>query len=234
MKSDLDLLIAEYAREKSKLQEQVDECLQQGHYLEADLLSRALQNVNEELRTLTNLENRNYDEIERLKSRIALYEERLTGKSNWSESAYDQFYERKLQQMRAELEVLKVESEEFHLDSQVIYDLLMDMCKGNTRGFKMQLIKKANFYLRVSLLQASTLELAFTPSQQLNDAYLLNTREKAKLKIIGFHENDGSFTMQVLNFHVAKANSVIEVLARVVFEAFYFKIFDKVVNIEVG
>lgn len=226
MKSDLDILIDEYLEERKFVKDQIDDFVKEWNFLEAHYLSIGLSDINRQLQTLQNFKDPYRQEVESLTRRIKSYEKNLLG---IPKDRLDQF----LQEMKEELDALKKKEIPFRLDTQEIYDLLMDMCRGQAKGFKMNLMEDENLYLKVLLKPSSQLNLSFTPMDQLKSIYLLNDEHKAKLKVIGFQERDTVLTMEIEEFNPTKMNYVIEILARIVFEAFFYKMFEKVIDLEV-
>ena len=226
MKSDLDILIDEYLEERKFVKDQIDDFVKEWNFLEAHYLSIGLRDINRQLQTLQNFKDPYRQEVESLTRRIKSYEKNLLG---IPKDRLDQF----LQEMKEERDTLKKKEIPFRLDTQEIYDLLMDMCRGQAKGFKMNLMEDENLYLKVLLKPSSQLNLSFTPMDQLKSIYLLNDEHKAKLKVIGFQERDTVLTMEIEEFNPTKMNYVIEILARIVFEAFFYKMFEKVIDLEV-
>ncbi len=226
MKPDLDILIDEYLEERKFVKAQIDDFVKEWNFLEAHYLSIGLRDINRQLQTLQNFKDPYQQEVESLTRRIKSYEKNLLG---IPKDRLDQF----LQELKDELDTLKKKEIPFRLDTQEIYDLLMDMCRGQAKGFKMNLMEDENLYLKVLLKPSSQLNLSFTPTDQLKSIYLLNDEHKAKLRVIGFQERGTVLMMEVEEFSPTKVNYVIEVLARIVFEAFFYKMFEKVIDLEV-
>ena len=226
MKPDLDILIDEYLEERKFVKAQIDDFVKEWNFLEAHYLSIGLRDINRQLQTLQNFKDPYQQEVESLTRRIKSYEKNLLG---IPKDRLDQF----LQELKDELDTLKKKEIPFRLDTQEIYDLLMDMCRGQAKGFKMNLMEDENLYLKVLLKPSSQLNLSFTPTDQLKSIYLLNDEHKAKLRVIGFQERGTVLVMEVEAFSPTKVNYVIEVLARIVFEAFFYKMFEKVIDLEV-
>ncbi len=226
MKPDLDILIDEYLEERKFVKAQIDDFVKEWNFLEAHYLSIGLRDINRQLRTLQNFKDPYQQEVESLTRRIKSYEKNLLG---IPKDRLDQF----LQELKDELDTLKKKEIPFRLDTQEIYDLLMDMCRGQAKGFKMNLMEDENLYLKVLLKPSSQLNLSFTPTDQLKSIYLLNDEHKAKLRVIGFQERGTVLMMEIEEFSPTKVNYVIEVLARIVFEAFFYKMFEKVIDLEV-
>ena len=226
MKPDLDILIDEYLEERKFVKAQINDFVKEWNFLEAHYLSIGLRDINRQLQTLQNFKDPYQQEVESLTRRIKSYEKNLLG---IPKDRLDQF----LQELKDELDTLKKKEIPFRLDTQEIYDLLMDMCRGQAKGFKMNLMEDENLYLKVLLKPSSQLNLSFTPTDQLKSIYLLNDEHKAKLRVIGFQERGTVLMMEVEAFSPTKVNYVIEVLARIVFEAFFYKMFEKVIDLEV-
>lgn len=226
MKPDLDILIDEYLEERKFVKAQIDDFVKEWNFLEAHYLSIGLRDINRQLQTLQNFKDPYQQEVESLTRRIKSYEKNLLG---IPKDRLDQF----LQELKDELDTLKKKEIPFRLDTQEIYDLLMDMCRGQAKGFKMNLMEDENLYLKVLLKPSSQLNLSFTPMDQLKSIYLLNDEHKAKLRVIGFQERGTVLMMEIEEFSPTKVNYVIEVLARIVFEAFFYKMFEKVIDLEV-
>ena len=226
MKPDLDILIDEYLEERKFVKAQIDDFVKEWNFLEAHYLSIGLRDINRQLQTLQNFKDPYQQEVESLTRRIKSYEKNLLG---IPKDRLDQF----LQELKDELDTLKKKEIPFRLDTQEIYDLLMDMCRGQAKGFKMNLMEDENLYLKVLLKPSSQLNLSFTPTDQLKSIYLLNDEHKAKLRVIGFQEKGTVLMMEIEEFSPTKVNYVIEVLARIVFEAFFYKMFEKVIDLEV-
>ena len=226
MKPDLDILIDEYLEERKFVKAQIDDFVKEWNFLEAHYLSIGLRDINRQLQTLQNFKDPYQQEVESLTRRIKSYEKNLLG---IPKDRLDQF----LQELKDELDTLKKKEIPFRLDTQEIYDLLMDMCRGQANGFKMNLMEDENLYLKVLLKPSSQLNLSFTPMDQLKSIYLLNDEHKAKLRVIGFQERGTVLMMEIEEFSPTKVNYVIEVLARIVFEAFFYKMFEKVIDLEV-
>ena len=226
MKPDLDILIDEYLEERKFVKAQIDDFVKEWNFLEAHYLSIGLRDINRQLQTLQNFKDPYQQEVESLTRRIKSYEKNLLG---IPKDRLDQF----LQELKDELDTLKKKEIPFRLDTQEIYDLLMDMCRGQAKGFKMNLMEDENLYLKVLLKPSSQLNLSFTPTDQLKSIYLLNDEHKAKLRVIGFQERGTVLMIEIEEFSPTKVNYVIEVLARIVFEAFFYKMFEKVIDLEV-
>lgn len=220
------MLIDEYLEERKFVKAQIDDFVKEWNFLEAHYLSIGLRDINRQLQTLQNFKDPYQQEVASLTRQIKSYEKNLLG---IPKDRLDQF----LQELKDELDTLKKKEIPFRLDTQEIYDLLMDMCRGQAKGFKMNLMEDENLYLKVLLKPSSQLNLSFTPTDQLKSIYLLNDEHKAKLRVIGFQERGTLLMMEVEEFSPTKVNYVIEVLARIVFEAFFYKMFEKVIDLEV-
>lgn len=220
------MLIDEYLEERKFVKAQIDDFVKEWNFLEAHYLSIGLRDINRQLQTLQNFKDPYQQEVASLTRQIKSYEKNLLG---IPKDRLDQF----LQELKDGLDTLKKKEIPFRLDTQEIYDLLMDMCRGQAKGFKMNLMEDENLYLKVLLKPSSQLNLSFTPTDQLKSIYLLNDEHKAKLRVIGFQERGTLLMMEVEEFSPTKVNYVIEVLARIVFEAFFYKMFEKVIDLEV-
>ena len=230
MESDLDILIDEYFKEKEALEDQIKDCLAHEDYLNAHYLSLASGEVNQKLRTFRNLKHQDYDEVQSLTTLIGFYEKEILQSTN---DQLKQFLEANIQEAKDKLAAKGGQENKFRLDNQQIFDLLKDMCHGKLRGFKLYLIEKENLFLKVSLGNTSNLEIVFTPFDDINANYALNGTHQQKLRSIGFKEKAGSLFRNIENFGVNDINEVIETMARVIFEVFYFKELDAMAKAEI-
>ena len=130
MSSDLDLLVDFYQWEKQRLLLEIDENKRDHDYIAVHYANEQLRHIQLELECLLELQNANYQKIQRLKRNIESFSERENSLG---------YFVPQIDQYKKELEDLKkertIDSEETQILDEAIFSLINKEIEGFTIYF---------------------------------------------------------------------------------------------------
>jgi hypothetical protein len=226
----LQELIQYLESEKDTLTRLIDESLAEHDYLSVHHHSQALYRVNNQLKTLYNIEVPAYDKILFAEQFIQSLKKHITRLPD-GEILSDRLED--LRQKEEKLASLERSKHRF-IDAQQIDECLYGLISGEVHRFSLHLKKKENLFLSFTLLDNRALKIAFGAFEENGIDYFLRSLP-AKLKAIGFSADEHSNTFSIARPLNSSAHilGVKEFLARVVFDCFYFKELDNPASLEI-
>jgi hypothetical protein len=228
VKSALQELIEFYELEKAGLEISIKTFLEELEYKMAHYQLRGLKKVNKTLQTLYNLADPLYDTRTRLESEKNVYEKL---RNEWKNNAY---FDEKIIKIDQLLEALSREKTKQALDGQEFDDALYDVIEGKTKGFRFHLRKSANFWIDFRTANDTTMIISVTPTTQITEDYFLTKSHIHGFTGLGFIFNKAAGTLEYV-YHTTSFKNVFFVkilIARIIFDIFYYKVFDHPAFIE--
>lgn len=225
--SDLETLLTFYQLEKLNLERLIAECVIEEEFQIATYYSNALQQVKHTIRTFQNLADSEHDRKEWIKEKIAISEkERIN-------SMHTSFYElqtQQINQLKEELIKLEVPQKETKIADDFEH-IFYDLADGLIKGFRFYLKKEDDMYLLFTKY-ADTIFISFGSGDENEPGYFDHL---IHLKSLGFHFNESKRCFEYeYNLQIFKNTLFIKTLvARIVFEVFYFKTLDLNTTIEI-
>jgi len=211
MTNNLQLLIEELQKEQDALTHELEECIRNHFFEEAEAFEQALTHTQMKLRLLKNLEHPQFDQLEAIKRRISYMVQLLEkNPTPFTRSYAEQELARDRQQL-AELEQLAFRPTE---DSDKVIKCLEDMAKGKMSCFSLQ-FDQLRVILRVER-RGSDVEISLRETKQhpLED-FFSGIRELSRMGLI----TDGAMAMLTIEkFGPAKVLPTLEVLSRIIFD----------------
>jgi hypothetical protein len=209
--NQLKLLISLYEEEKIRLQKLIDECLLETEYLMAHYHSEALYQLNGRLQTLHNINDKLYDEKGISQRRINGLQKRIETEPT---DYMKEYYEKNLQRAKEELEKLNQIPKQATLsDNETLLD---------------ETLKKAdNLFLTFSYSK-KILKVTLPYVKQHTKKWILYNANINSFKNLGFNltENETKLILTLTGDKEGIINRLKIILAKIVFEIFYFKEFD--------
>ena len=228
MPTELEELIAAYQQEVKNLEREINECLELGFYWEAHHLSEAMGATKRILQTLENLENPNRDRIRTCQLMIHGILKRKSSDTLME----DEYWDRRIQKYKGEIERLSVKLPKQHEDHQVIYDYLKELYSKKIKGLLLHIDLSHQLQFEIRVSNDDLLILTLTV-EGINSTFDYFSLPKEKLRMIGFCLEGGSWTITIDTDHGKDFGQVYECLSRVMFEAFYFQEIKEKVSLEI-
>jgi hypothetical protein len=224
--NELKLLISLYEEEKVRLQKLIDECLIETEYLMAHYHSQALYQLNGRLQTLKNIDDKLFDEKDFKQRRIDGLQNRIETESS---DYMKEYFMKDLQRAKEELEKLnqippkaKVSYNETLLD-----ETLKKLVDKKIKNVKLILKKTDNLILGFSYSK-KMLKVILPYVKQHIKKWILYDDKITSLKNLGFYfiENETKLILTLTGDKEDILKRIKPILAKIVFEIFYFKEFD--------
>lgn len=230
LKPELDELIEQYEIEKNNLDLLIQACLLDVDYLGAHYHLLAMQEVNFRLQTLQNLKDPFFDRKQDLETMKSFYQRSIPDPN----ARMNDFYQDQINSLEKEILNLNNKKITVRLDSQEFDDAIYNIIEGKINGFRFHLIKEQNLYLDFHLKDKKTLNISFTPVDNLIGKYVLSDSTLHTLKIIGFDLDTESNRLEYVYDINTFRNSIFlkTLISRIVFDAWYYKEFDNPASIE--
>jgi len=220
------LLISLYEEEGIQLQKSIESYLEEKEYLLADYHLKVLNQVDGKLRTLHSLHDKLYDEKTKCK-RI------INGLHILAETQSSPVVKNLLEnQVIIETEKLeKLNQIASHLNyagnDKMIEDALRQLMDKKIKNLRLILIKSDNFILKFSYTKNS-LQVVLPNVKQHSKNHLLNENNITYFKNIGFDliQNETKLVAKISGDTTAIMNRVSLIMSKIVFDIFYFKVFE--------
>lgn len=204
-------------------------CVAESDYKHAHKYQKALHKVNRQLQTLNGLQDPSYKEKSMLKHTQEIYIKYLADPKY---AGMTDYFLDKMNETQQKLYIPSASPPQY--DTQEIDDALFQLVEKKITGFKFNLQKQSNLYLRFQLIGHS-LKLSITPFKELMNEDVLYKEEKKALKSLGFTNSLGKeylyCMVDVSRFKDALAIKTL--LARIVFEVFFYRELDRPATIEI-
>lgn len=213
MKNELRLLICELEEEYEFLLDEMNECINEWAFTEAEYYKNGISLLREKLRILNNLETSDYDRIQNLKSKIELMYR--FEKPNQSFVAYK---EKTIQALKDELSVLENQPPKKHIDSDNFLNCLYLMAEGKLFHFTLD-INKVNWYFDF-LLDNNTLHIKTGSTKNIDKNWLLSPEKISLFRRFGYEGTNFFFEKSIEAFNTAGVREVHEELSVIFFETF--------------
>lgn len=226
MKSELQLLIAELETEAKLLQKELDLCLMDdNNYKGAHWFQKCLRLVNTKLRELRQLENSNVEKGKELEWKIKALKIHTAELKEQFPIAFNQEMEIKYQHKIKALEAYKKELENkpqpFHVDGEVLYNLLNQLVGNKLQKVTIQLDKYRSHIYLTSLNGGLQIEVC---TKDFDDKPVSLFRDKwSDLAGLDFVRTTGGASFNIPDFDQTKIPFIIEILARVVYDVLRVK-----------
>ncbi|WP_126546903.1 hypothetical protein [Hymenobacter amundsenii] len=223
-------LIAHYEAERHDLQKQLDGFLAEQEYQMAHKIAQGLKLADTQLRNLSGLTDRLYDEkqhcrslIQHLKA-VAIADEDDLGAA---------FYEEAIADQEARLQLLESQRAERPIQrTTVLRDTLLKLLLRQIPAFSVVFCQEPLLRCCVRVSRR-TVELSLPQVRQLRQNGALVKKQRAQLRALGFSYSDAEdeFLLQLPFIVGNDADAVLYVFMRLAFEVFYFKHEDDPIEI---
>jgi hypothetical protein len=220
------LLISLYEEEGIQLQKSIESYLEEKEYLLADYHLKVLNQVDGKLRTLHSLHDKLYDEKTKCK-RI------INGLHKLAETQSSPVVKNLLEnQVIIETEKLEKLNQiasylNYAGNDKMIEDALRQLMDKKIKNLRLILIKSDNFILKFSYSKNS-LQVVLPNVKQHSKNHLLNENNITDFKNIGFDliQNETKLVANISGDTTAIMNRVSIIMSKIVFDIFYFKVFE--------
>jgi hypothetical protein len=220
MRSNLEKLIAAYEAERASLTTEMEECVAEADYGKAHLFSKVIRQVNQQLQTLYNIQDKWHDEKERLVQWISYLEETKAA------NELSRHFTELIAENKEKLAALQHASAQKATPGRAVRDALNKLLTGEIRGFTLVFQESNRLSCHLRLVRR-TLILTIPEIRRHKDDCTLEKRHLRKLKRLGFALYDNKDKLMLFAPYSAIDDiKVIQlVLARITFEVFNFKDF---------
>lgn len=219
MNTNLDIVIAELEKTAKMLVQEKEACLKDFDYLGAHEFSLAARKIGRQLNVLRHLKNRNHWVIgatkRMIKNYASMYEKRPSSNT----------YER-LKYEKEKLEQLEKEAAKNRLDTHVLQDLFYELLENKINRFTLILEERRQIKL-IAKIQDSSLILSMPIPPFINNRPVFRNENTIPLQQIGFINKGEFFELTILDFQENKILKIIEILSRIIYDAFHFQDLDK-------
>ncbi|GJM32604.1 MAG: hypothetical protein DHS20C18_16050 [Saprospiraceae bacterium] len=231
MKTDFDELIEAVVVERINLEKELKECLDDGDYQSAQHFSDCLNIINRKLQVLMELDHTNGLKISERKAGLAKLESQL--KEEKDENII-RIRKKMIEYLKKDLSELEARPITAYIDSQDLDEVIFKLIENKINGFKLYLVKEANFYLEFSLDSPKVLLIKFTEEKDLKQKDWLKASYVNKVRGLGFNGlGDRQSLALKYDFDQFKDTAgCIELLSRIVFDIYFFKGLDKEMVLE--
>ena len=226
MDNQLTILISLYEEEKLRLEKCIKECLAESEFLFAHYHSNALHQITGRLRTLHNIGDKFYDDKQFSLWRIGVIE-------NLMETTKYDVVKKNLAKEFAEvkdgLERLNASATKEPLQNQtsILDEVLTNLLDRKIKNLKLILKKSDNFFLAFTY-SSRRLQVVIFHVKQLGKKWILSEERIETLKNLGFclSENGSRLVLTLIGEKQEILKALKIILAKIVFELFYFKEFE--------
>lgn len=231
MKSDFDMLIEFYKKERKFIERCIKDNIKEGEYMHAHFHSQALFKIDHQLMMLDKTKDPFYDEKHWLERTIYMYERSADRRSD---SNPDSYLKKMLEEDKAKLQKLNHESKKPIFDDQKIDDALFSLLDGAHNGFVLYLNVKDNLGITFDLMEIHLLSISISVKEVFKMEFFFDDDEQKndplnKFKGLGFVLNDTG-TKLVYQYNMKNfrdATSIKTLLSRVIYDIFTYAELDK-------
>ncbi|WP_349352328.1 MULTISPECIES: hypothetical protein [unclassified Flagellimonas] len=150
MSSDLDLLVDFYQWEKQRLLLEIDENKRDHDYIAVHYANEQLRHIQLELECLLELQNANYQKIQRLKRNIESFSERENSLG---------YFVPQIDQYKKELEDLKKERTIDSEETQILDEAIFSLINKEIEGFTIYFDLKKESYIDAVIIETGQIQL---------------------------------------------------------------------------
>lgn len=150
MSSDLDLLVDFYQWEKQRLLLEIDENKRDHDYIAVHYADEQLRHIQLELECLLELQNANYQKIQRLKKNIESFSERENSLG---------YFVPQIDQYKRELEDLKKERTIDSEETQILDEAIFSLINKEIEGFTIYFDLKKESYIDAVIIETGQIQL---------------------------------------------------------------------------
>jgi hypothetical protein len=150
MSSDLDLLVDFYQWEKQRLLLEIDENKRDHDYIAVHYADEQLRHIQLELACLLELQNANYQKIQRLKRNIESFSERENSLG---------YFVPQIDQYKKELEDLKKERTIDSEETQILDEAIFSLINKEIEGFTIYFDLKKESYIDAVIIESGQIQL---------------------------------------------------------------------------
>jgi len=221
----LKLLITTLETEKVNLQNCIDEYLAESEFLMAHYHRRALFQLNRQLLTLKNIDDRLYDDKMSLTSRINFLETYI---KNEDVAKLTNYFSEELKNAKEELETLnQISSNNASSNSSIFNDAIDKLIGKKINKLKLILKKSNNLFFAFTYSQR-TLKVSMPYLKQHIGSYIIHDENLEKLKGLGFKlaDNQSKITLTLSGNKEDITNNLNQILSKIIYEVFYVKEFE--------
>ncbi|MEO7990061.1 MAG: hypothetical protein ABI663_10995 [Chryseolinea sp.] len=222
--NEIQTLIQELEHEQAELKRLIDESVKTGEYLIAHFHSEALGYVNRRLQTLRNLDDKNFDSKKMIKSMIKRAHMQLGVERP---EKFKDYIKKEIEKHEWELQELNQQGKVTALESQVLIGHLESLISNKIKGVRIFLIRSSNFILDIKK-HRSGIKILVPNMKTLRKNYIMHDENIQHFYGLGFtaDENESKLTLLITNRNREQLLKELQrILAKIVFEIFYFKEF---------
>ncbi len=213
MKTNSEHLDEMLQKEMANLRQLLEGCLETQDYLNAHFYQQNIFELSQLINAVKNTKGSIRKKKSRLISQIKLLSRNIDKYPNYNDALL-----RKIEKYKEELKALELQEQKPFEDSSVILDALYDLMENKLSIINIHYDVEENIYLTIKKVEEKNIELIFNHSPKEKNRY--KGFNPKKLKNIGFNIDGETKNMFVKNIRKQKLNQVIEIIARISFEAF--------------
>ncbi len=222
----LKLVIVQFEEDRNQLQKELNESLLQEDYISAHHFSEAIERLNRQLNVLYNIHDPFYDEKERFKRKIEIYQNRIANESSeWAKRAFEKELNHSIEELNNLNHVPKqISSAE---KSRILENTLMNLLDRKIKNLKLYLKRSENLLMDFTFSK-KTLKVTLPNVKQLSKKWVLQDIHILAIKNVGFQPTkDGSkLIMNITGNQDKILENVNQILLKIIFEIFHFKEFE--------
>jgi len=216
MNYNLSALIEEIQIEYNFLEDEMKRCIREDDFSGAEGLKNALFYTEQQLRTLKNLDDPDFDE--KLYLREVIERMRQSIRKDEMTEASMEFTKSRIAEYERKLSKLEKEERRFHLDSDYLMVCFEKMLKGDLEGFILEFLKGQ---VNIEISKKDTgLEIKVKSTTDKSLEYFITQPERNELKKMGFYLEEGVASRKLVSFDSSKIHLALELLARIVYDVF--------------
>ena len=230
MKSELSEIIEYLELERTNLNAQKSDCLQQWDYKGAHYFSIALQEINHQLNILYNLNDPDYDLKRRLESQKSFYDPDIA--ETYNDTMKDYFVNKR-KELDEQIQNLNNRIKKQSLDGQEFDDAIYELIEKKIESFRLHLKKQDNLFLEFRLQHEKVMIIFIRLDDQLEKNYLISDIKK-KLLALGFTSTEENNSLEYFyDLTIFKNSFDIKIfVSRIIFDILYYKSLDNPAYIE--
>lgn len=226
-------VVAYWENERNELIALIETYVKEQEYELAHFHQQALTTVNGRLQTLKNIENKLFDRKYFMQEGINHLRKLLEGEPREELKAH---WRNEMDRREKELQRLNQEAKQINptTNPNIFTESLIALVDGKIRGCKLTLKKSHNLTLLFSY-KKQILTIKLPNVKQLSKSWMLEDEKILQLDHLGFRmQPDGrTLILQLKGERESVLYEAMLILAKVVFELFYFKVFENETFLEI-